>query len=341
MFMKKIFFVLSAYMLYAAGIHAAVITVDNNPSSPGQYTSLQAAINAAAPGDTIYIHGSTGNYGGVHVNKKLSLIGTGYNPFKQSPMTAFVQDIYLDSLNSISGASGTYIAGLTTNTVAASFPAKNITIERMQMNYGIGMNSGSTGWVVRNNFLNASIDIQNSSNVLIENNVIFGHNIQSSNQASITISNNVFVNTLGSGTYCLNTVSMAIIQNNIFWGTSPQGNNVSNNTFNNNLTYQTANDNIPGANNSGSNNLVGQNPQFVNAPNPAINYGYDYNVAAASPAHNAGTDGTDLGVFGGPSVFPDLSGMPAIPQMMEMNIANPVIPPAGTLNVDFKARKND
>jgi hypothetical protein len=337
---RLVLFILSA-LTSAWGAQAAVITVDNNPNSAGQFTNLQNAINAASPGDTLYISGSTGNYGQVHTNKRLCFIGTGYNPMKQIPMTCYVQDIYLDSLNSISGSSGTYISGLTTNSVSASYAAKNITVERMRMNYGIGMNSGSSGWIIRNCFLNASIDVSNSSNVLIENNVIYDHPIQTSSQSSVVISNNIFLNTLGSGSFCLNGVSMATVQNNIFWGTSPLGTNVINNTFNNNLTFQTGSDNIPGANNNGSNNQVGQNPQWVNAPSPAINYSYDYNVTSGSPAHNAGSDGSDMGIYGGLAVMPDQTGMPAIPQMLEMNIHNPVIVPAGTLNVDFKAKKNN
>jgi hypothetical protein len=39
--------------------------------------------------------------------------------------------------------------------------------------------------------------------------------------------------------------------------------------------------------------------------------------------------------------MPNLTGMPAIPQMVQMNIANPVVAPAGNLNVTFKAKKNN
>ena len=51
---KLILLCVAAGSLFTA--KAAVITVSNNPNSPGQYTSLQTAIDAAASGDTLYVH---------------------------------------------------------------------------------------------------------------------------------------------------------------------------------------------------------------------------------------------------------------------------------------------
>lgn len=178
-------------------------------------------------------------------------------------------------------------------------------------------------------------------NLLIQNNLFYSTVFYTSIQNSVLINHNVFMNTIGSGQYCLYGISFATISNNIFWSTSPLNSNVGNCIFNNNVTYQTVNDAIPGASNSGSGNLVSTNPQFVNVPAPAINLADNYNVTGASPAHNAGTDGTDLGIYGGAAPMPDLTGMPGIPQMIQMNIMNPVITPGTNLNVNFKARKNN
>jgi hypothetical protein len=157
----------------------------------------------------------------------------------------------------------------------------------------------------------------------------------------VILSHNLFMGSIGSSHYCLYGISSATIINNIFWGTSPLGTNVSGNVFNNNLTFQTPSDGIPGGSNSGSSNLVSTNPQFVNAPSPGISSAYDYNLAAASAGNNAGTDGTDLGVYGGANPLPNLSGMPPIPQITEMNISTPVIAPGSNLGVSFKAKKNN
>src|SRR5690348_3604854 len=84
---------------------ATVITVDNNANSPGQYSGLQTAINSAAPGDTLYVSGSVTSYGNVTINRRLTVIGTGYNPLKQMPLVSTVGTITLDSVLSVSGAS--------------------------------------------------------------------------------------------------------------------------------------------------------------------------------------------------------------------------------------------
>jgi len=106
--MKNLLYVL---LCFAAILPAtsAVITVDNSANSAGQYTGLQAAINAANAGDSIYISGSITSYGTVTLNKRLILFGTGYNPAKQSPLVSTTGTITLDTVTSVSGASGSRI----------------------------------------------------------------------------------------------------------------------------------------------------------------------------------------------------------------------------------------
>jgi hypothetical protein len=340
--MKQLFIFLFA-LTTAFTAYATVITVDNNPNSPGQYTGIQAAINAAVAGDSIYISGSTTNYGNFSLNKRVTIFGTGYNPLKQVPVVSIVSSMSLDTVTSVSGASNSKVYGLAfTGNISDTYGAKFVSIERCQVNGSTNMSASSANWVIRNNAHFSVININNSPNILFENNLAYGCAIQTSNQPTVTINHNVFLFNVGSGYYCANNVQNATWMNNIFWGASPIYSNVTGCVFNNNLTYQTPNDVIPGSGNTGSNNLVTVPPGFVNVPNPnSIGYGYDYNVINVSAANNAGTDGTDLGVYGGTSAMQDLSGMPAIPQMYEMNITNPTIPPAGTLNVTFKARKNN
>jgi len=339
--MKTTMCTLLCVLTSALGSFAAVLTVDNNANSAGQYTNLQTAINAASDGDTIYVSGSTANYGDATIRKRLTLFGTGYNPLKQQPLVSAVSTLYLDTLISVSGASGTVIAGFSMNGINHNYGAKNTRVERNHIYSTIGLNAGSANCIIRHNMFNGNISINNATSVLIENNIIHHNTIYYSNQPSVIISHNLFMGNIGTGLYSLFQISSATVINNIFWGASPLGNSVNSNVLNNNLTFQTPNDAIPGGSNSGSGNLVSTNPQFVNAPSPGISYSYDYNLAAASAANNAGTDGTDLGVYGGANTLPNLSGMPPIPQITEMNIGTPVIAPGSNLGVSFKAKKNN
>lgn len=70
-----------------------------------------------------------------------------------------------------------------------------------------------------------------------------------------------------------------------------------------------------------------------------INYAYNYRLTATSPGHNAGTDGTDIGPFGGVDPLPNLYGTPPVPQIKIFNITNSVVTPNTPLEIYVKAKK--
>lgn len=325
-----------------SSVSAKVITVSNAPNSPGLYTSLQTAIDSASSGDTIYVHGSGTSYGNVTVKKRITLFGTGHNPSKTNPFVSEIGNIQLDSLSGVSGASGSKIAGLKLNRVSGyggTGGTKNITVQR---NYfvsgGTKISITGSGWIIENNIISsASVNANNHSTIIFRNNIFNSSYINSSSQATVLISNNIF---LGSAS-AFSSVSNALIANNIFSGSTPNGSNVNTNTFSNNITYQTSSDTIPIGTNTGSGNFIAQNPQFMNVPVNTFNYSYDFTLDTISPGINAGTDGTDIGAFGGAMPFVDMTGSPAIPQMKFISILNPVIPVGDSLNVIIKAKKQN
>jgi hypothetical protein len=264
----KHFYTFAASLLIAASTSATVRTVDNNANSPGQYTTLSAAITASSPGDSIYISGSNTSYGSVTINKRLTIFGTGYNPAKQIPLVSTVGTITLDTVISVSGASGTRIYGITSSNLTDNYGAKNVTVERVYFNgSSVTLAANTSGFILRNNVFNGNIYLYQATNILIENNLIYSGAIHYSAQPTIIINHNVFLAPAASS-IALYQISFATITNNIFWGLTPLGSSVTNNTFNNNLTFQTSNDVIPGPSNLGNGNLVTTNPQFVNAASP-------------------------------------------------------------------------
>lgn len=80
--MNKIILTFLTVALINLPLSSAVLTVDNNPGSVAMYSGVQAAINAADPGDTILIAASPTFYGDFNIYKQLHFIGTGY--FKSS-----------------------------------------------------------------------------------------------------------------------------------------------------------------------------------------------------------------------------------------------------------------
>ena len=76
----------------------------------------------------------------------------------------------------------------------------------------------------------------------------------------------------------------------------------------------------------------------------------NFNLTATSIGKNYGTDGTDVGIYGGSTPFVEGATTdsrfryfpkPAIPQMLDMTLNNPNIPANGTLSVNFSASKQD
>jgi hypothetical protein len=113
--------------------------------------------------------------------------------------------------------------------------------------------------------------------------------------------------------------------------------------------------------NTTSGNIINQNPDFVFYANnqnlgsystsyPGTGPFIDYHINNNSPGKNYGTDGTDIGIYGG--ITPFVEGattdsrfryfpMPAMPQMLDLTITNQSIPANSTLNVNFNAEKKN
>ena len=346
--LMKMTFCLSLILLfYPSNLEATIITVDNSANSSGAFKELPAAINAAAVGDTIHIIGSNTSYGNITISKRLTLLGSGYNPPNQLGLKSQVGTIIL-GVNSIgNNISSTKISGLLINQITYNFNSLigNITIERCEITGTISMpNANGDGWTLQNNIIN-SISINNNASCAIRNNIIKSF-ISNSNEPSVAILNNLFVNQTNTGNVFAN-VQHAIIINNIFYkGRSPQGCTLSD--FRNNITFLTSNNALPYGNNSGSNNQVNVDPQFANAPNGPFQFDYDYRLTSGSPGQNAATDGTDIGIYGSSRPFPIggpvpylTSAPPRVPQVMELNILNSTLPQGTPLNFQVIARKQN
>lgn len=363
--MKHLIVYLTLLCAAVAPAFATTFTVSNNPDRPAQFDNITAAIAAANHGDTVYVHGSQYSYGDFSITKRLVMIGAGYNSNNQFALSTKVGNITLVRTVGVENSTGTTIMGFWCNTInaSASSPITNVTIFRNRIDSQLRAYSGGvkfSDWLIYNNII-VQIYLGNdgsgptsisSTNILIQNNFIFGF-IADGTSTSILIDHNVFINAgLGALYY-------ATISNNIFVRNTGTifGGNVSFCTFNNNFSsLSTITSVAPGTSflngsNSGSGNISPAANPFVNVPDlSAFLFTSNYRIVAGSPADNAGTDGTDLGVYGGTYPFPsggpigggfDTSALPAIPQITDFNIQNATIQPASSLNVNVKARINN
>lgn len=209
--------------------------------------------------------------------------------------------------------------------------------------------------LIRNNLI-TSIDFisSGSQSAIITNNIIYGSIDKSSQGDNIIIQNNVFVGSKGN-TNAFNTMLDAIVANNIFYGRTPSisstGNSTSTNfqrnVFTNNLSYETGNDELPpaggGVGNSGDGNIEGSSPLFTNVLLlNSWSSDYNFTLLAGSPALNAGSDGTDIGITGGPYPFTGTNFILKTTPLPTIQILNTstVINPGDDLDVRIKAKSN-
>lgn len=323
--------------------NATIRQVDQNPNRPnGYYSNLQVAVNAAIAGDTIFIYPANSTYGDITITKKLHFFGFGFDGTING--VSRISNIYFDTTASPnSSPSGSSLQGLTINYITCSKPSiNNIKINGCYFNSSqIQIASNSTGWQILNNLLNTSIEISNSTNVLISNNIFISsaNGIYYSNSSTVVISNNIFFN----WRYFYNVYN-ATVANNIFICVGDNNQTyMHNNSFQNNLSYWSSIDTyiLPPVGNTGSGNFSNQNPQFISGtPSGSFDKTLDYHLMSSSPGKNAGTDGTDIGPYGGTNPF-IWGGAITIPQITEMVITNPIINQGTNLNVKLKAKKAD
>ncbi len=359
-------FCLIVSMLVSAASFGKVWTVSNNPAAPAQFTDVNAAVTAATAGDTIYVHGTQFTYPDFSINKKLVMIGAGFNSNNQFNFATRVNIISLVRDTGLQNASGSVITGfyILSNIIqSGTLTSDNVTVFR---NY-IGANiylyiSGSllcNNWTIYNNIINTLYGgsggplTPSATNCTISNNIFFG-GIANFSQASILIDHNVVL-----GQNSISGVYYATFTNNVF--TMSAGNiitgTVTSNTFNNNLSLLTTigpsspTNSFLGGPNTGTGNFVGVDPQFVSVSSyNSYIFSADYHLKTASAGHNAGTDGTDLGIYGGSFPFPtggtsgsgfETSPLPPIPQVTDVNIQNPSLQAGTPLNVNIKAKINN
>lgn len=338
-----------AALLITSVANATVRTLNNNNPSPGQYTTYATAEAASAMNDTIYVSGSPISYGDITVNKYgLLIMGTGHNPQKQNPLvskfgeiTALVGNVRLDGI--VCNNIGIFQSiGTVSLNVSNSYIDSYITT---------GTNGFDAYLVLHNNIIGVNpivsqvieVIVNNSSTPNtsslkgdISNNIIGGHiivgNYNLSLENDITdcyIYNNLFINTSFSNQlFKIKNFVNGTFSNNIVLG-FPSTHGISSTSgvvCEKNLVFPTSfSPALPN-----STGTIISNPLFAAYPcgtwNCEFDYAYDYHLSPASPGHNAGTDGTDIGPYGGPygATFTTF-GEPHIPQMKQMNMPATVV----------------
>lgn len=342
----KTIFTLALAMLLSNFAFSTVYNVDNNPNRPtGYYNLLIVAINAASAGDTIYVYPSNNSYGNITLTKKLHFFGGGYSSASQS-FTSYIPSLTFDTTSSpSSNPSGSSFYGFTFDGISfGKQNISNITIAGCKIRGSLTLNTNCSNIFLQGNYFEFgyyhSINVKYNTNVIISNNIFYGNStyLNNSSAPSVVVNNNMFFTFQYFGNF-----TNATISNNIFLcnGETNQSSQY-NNMYLNNLSYRDATNqyNLPPAGNTGSGNLSNINPNFVSGSLNPFDPSLDYQLNTSSTGNNAGTDGTDIGIYGGTTPFV-WGGIFGIPKITQMTITNPVINQSTPINVNVKAKKAD
>lgn len=333
-------------------------TADNNDNAPEGdhvYSDLQTCINAAEDGDIIHVIPSETNYGDIILNKGVHLVGAGMVSDIPNGLTSQIRTITFDA----STADGASLNGIVV-TLTAAHPVllgisgnevdtlRNVEIKNCRIP-GIAQqaNAPLKNMVIRNSvfgnmnhyeaYYRATVNFRTESgmteNLVIANNIISPMwNLYVGTQNCINAANQTQIknNWLHGPTNrpAFWVLSDCLVSNNVFFGATPNSSSISSgNVFSNNISYGcTGSCNFPppstgGASNTGSGNLADTDPAAANVEvNTWWDFGFQLEVPDSSPVLNAGTDGTDIGIFGGEHPFNNYNHLRGTPYVHLLSI---------------------
>ena len=317
------------------------INVQNGTKSEF-YTDLETAIQQAAAGDTIYLPGRVIRVqNDLNIGKKLTIIGAGWDTDSVGGLS--ITEILRGSTGNThanvsfgTGSDGSMITGCYVQTINIGYMnaynqpqqiVSNVTIWRNvtlgTISLGVadndGVNNKVTQIYIRENVIASTLTGHYASDCFIYNNLC--GNISNFSNNTI-IYNNVINGYIQYLIYCT-------VENNFINSTNIAGSTYSN--FNNNAFAGSVT--FPNGTNEGSNNLNQTSQQTFEVNNLALpKY---LTIRADSPCKNAGTDGTDIGMYGGMTPYKP-GALPINPHIDQVYVAGHT-DKDGKINVNIQA----
>lgn len=322
-------------VILTVNLEAQNLIAVQNGDTPEFFYALDSAIIHAQNGDTIYLPG--GNFTlSNYIDKNLHIIGTGHHPDSTSSTfsTTIGQFLLAD------GASNGSLSGVNINgSIQCSQAVHDYKISRCKILNQISLFDSSYNFIfIENIFMNCFVaNSQFITNCSFYNNIFtYGFCWSSIAYKNCVFKNNIFLNGQGYG-YLALLCQYSIIDNNIFLGVSSL-NGISNSTLRNNLfkfdvAFQS------NANSDLSNIINYPGEIFINQSGGLFNYSHNYHLAPECTGNNAGTDGTDIGIYGG--IFPWKEGsIPRNPHIKTKSISG-ATDPNGNINVTIRVAAQD
>ncbi|MDD2411598.1 MAG: right-handed parallel beta-helix repeat-containing protein [Bacteroidales bacterium] len=331
--------VFSTFTLFAqqkVALHSNGVTTIFGGANP--FTN---AYNASSSGDTIYLPGGNLPYP-TTIDKGLVIIGAGYHP---DSTTTTLPTVLSGDLTISQNADNLWLEGIEI-TGGISFNTNHkidsVTIRRCKFSTLTYAGNGTTPCVdnvIRENVISGAVNLGNAASSMLSNNIIGG---QISNASNIGISNNIFLSNPNSTAYYnipFYIVNSCFISNNIIFRNYGGGayvySNCNLNTFSNNIFTL-----VPDAGTNtftGNYNSIDIATVFINQSGNAFDYNHDYHLV--DPASYLGTDGSQVGIYGG--MYPIKDGaVPQNPHFQFKNISTQT-DNNGELNIQIQVEAQD
>jgi hypothetical protein len=358
--MKRIFYLLALVFAFTNANKAQNLIAVEHGSATSFYADIDTAFMQAQNGDKVYLPGgnfatrsSTGNF---QINKQLQIIGVGWNIDSN---TTTLNTVFLNDIELKPGSIGSTLSGinLTGRNIVIYDSVNNISIVRCSIN---ALTIGS----------NNNLPPTNISLIQDVLRALMIYNTQYSSSPSILVINS-FIGDLSD----LNLFRSAqpstfwngiVCKNSIIWSKSQAYNyllgNIMNSTFEN-CFITNGNTFDPNFNNGNynnfkncvfnfslsyisNNNLISNcffnepiDSMFILKTGSTFNKNDNYNLKPNSSFRNSGTDGTDIGIYGGSFPWKD-GALPATPHIQWKNIKNKT-DANGNLPVQIKVKAQD
>jgi hypothetical protein len=308
--------------------------VNNTPGINADYTTLQAAVDAATGGDTIYMEGSTTEYAGATVDKALTIVGPGYflneNPKTQANM---LEAQFNSAITFDAGSEGSSIMGCNVIYYNLTINADDIRVIRNYLEFVV-CNATCNNILVTQNYVRSNIQAIGGgalTNSVISNNIIGGQIWTQGTSGPLVVSNNIFTTTsYAFATDCYN----ANIQNNIVSDAIATIRLNTGNSINNNILA------TDGTDANGNQYNIDMTTVFADFDGQlGMSTDGKWALKAGSPALGAGVSGVDCGIFGGLAPY-ILSGIPNLPHIYEASVQAAATSESG-LQVTIKVKSGD
>lgn len=297
--------------------HASVWRVSKDATYLPHYSEVQAAVDGAEAGDSIYVY--PGNYGDVVIRKKIALFGVGYflvENLKDS-LTYFTTPSNIGTVTFKPGSDNSMISGTSSGRIYCD-SVNNLQITGASVD-GITLNKSNSISINKNYFRN-QLDGVNSQNLMINNN-LGSYNVLFDDNSGGMFLHNYFNLMWASNFIIQNNISVSEPFNgystgpfnNGWWGGWHEYSQFSNCRVEKNV-FKKVQWNID---NFSSSNALGSTDEIMVSNIKADKY----LLNDTSIAKGAGVGGVDCGPFGGDDPY-CLSGINILPTITSM-----IIPP--------------